>query len=420
MEQKKRPLWQPPWQYKESAVLLAGVIIAGFALQLTIGHFNFFLLHFPVNVGVAAALVLLLGLSFCIRKTSVFQWLSGIPFCVCLIGALLCFSLIMGLTPQVARVDPHAHNIFSDLGFTRVTASWPFVLLYALALVSLGLVVVRRLAAFRKKDLAFYCNHVGLWVLLLAAGLGAADMQRFVMHVREGEVEWRVYSAGNDVLELPIAVRLKDFSMEEYPPRLVVIDRETGKAQPEDKPGYIQIDVKRPVGNLGEWDVSLDEYIHEAVRSGDAFRHSPMPASTPAARVTAKNARTGETKTGWICGGGNIPGFFAGLTLDDRLTMVMTEPEPKRFASDVTVLTKGGLKRDAVLEVNKPLTIGNWMLYQYGYDNQAGKMSAYSSLELVQDAWLYPAYLGIVLMLLGSVWLVWAGTGKRREDHDLG
>ena len=418
MEKTTRRLWETPWQYKESALFAGGVTLVGFALQLSLGHFNFFLLHFPANICLAAGLLLLLGLSYFARKTAVFQWLAGVPFCVSLIIALLVFSLIMGLTPQVARIDPHAHNIFSDLGFTRVTASWPFVLLYFLTLVSLGLVIVRRLAAFRKKDLAFYCNHVGLWVLLLAAGLGAADMQRFVMHIREGEVEWRVYSETKDVLELPIAIRLKDFAMEEYPPKLAVINRETGIPQPEGNPYSFQLDAKRPRGKLGEWDITLEEYLHEAVRSGDTYKTSPMPASTPAARVTAKNTRTGEVKTGWICGGGNIPGFFSALPLDETFTMVMTQPEPKRFVSDITALTKDGKKRDALLEVNKPLTIGSWMIYQYGYDNQAGKMSAYTSLELVNDAWLPPAYAGIVMMVAGSFLLIRSGTGKRRRDGE--
>lgn len=417
MEQTKRPLWQTPWQYKESALIVAGVTLAGFALQLTLGHFNFFLLHFPANAGVAAALVLLLAASALVRNTAVFRWLSGVPLAVCCIGALLIFSVIMGLTPQVARIDPHAHNIFSDLGFTLVTASWPFVLLYALTVLSLGLVIVRRLTMFRIKDLPFYANHIGLWILLLSAGLGAADMQRFVMHVPEGEVEWRVYSANEDVLELPIAIRLKDFTMEEYPPKLVIINREDGEAQPKGKPYFFQLDEKRPAGSLGEWAVTVTEYIHEAVRSGDAFRASPMPASTPAANVTVKNTRTGEEKNGWVCGGGNIPGFFSGLSLDDKHIIVMTQPEPKRFASDITALTKEGLKQQAILEVNKPLSIGAWMIYQYGYDNQSGKMSTYSSMELVRDAWLYPAYLGMLLMIIGSCWLIWAGTGKRREEQ---
>ena len=42
----------------------------------------------------------------------------------------------------------------------------------------------------------------------------------------------------NDVLELPVAIKLNDFYMEEYPPKLVVIDRNAGEVQPETKPAF--------------------------------------------------------------------------------------------------------------------------------------------------------------------------------------
>lgn len=415
MNKPSRKLWRPPWQYRESALFIGGIAAVGFALQLATGHFNFYILHAPANYFATAALVALIVLGALRRGTALVRWLSGAPFAVCCILALLAFSLIMGLTPQVARVDPHAHSIFSDLGFTRVTASWPFALIFAVTLLSLGLTVARRLIGFRKRDLAFCCNHLGLWILLLASGMGAADMQRFVMYVREGETEWRVYSAAKEALELPVAIKLRDFSMEEYPPKLVIINRENGIPQPEGRPWTFQIDEKRPQGALGGWNLTLEEYLHEAVKTGDTYRKSPMPASTPAARVKAVNARTGETKTGWVCGGGNIPGFFSSVTLDATHILVMTEPEPKRFASDITVLTKDGVARNAVLEVNKPVRAGDWMVYQYGYDTQAGKMSAYSAMELVHDVWLTPAYAGILLMAAGSIILIFTGAGRRRK-----
>lgn len=415
---KRKNLWQLPWRYRESAVFLSGIIVTGFALQLVSGPFRFSLLQYPVNLGLAVIFLALIPAGYRLRRTWIAQWLSGIPFSVCLIGALLLFGLVMGLIPQVATVDPHAHSLVADLGFTRVTTSWPFVLLYGLTLVSLSLVLARRLGPFRKKDLALYCNHAGLLLLLLAAGLGAADMRRFVMHVREGEVEWRVYSADNTVLELPIAIKLKNFSMEEYPPKLVIINRQTGVPQPEGRPWSFQLDVKKPHGALGDWRVTLEEYIHEAVRMGDGYKASPMPASTPAARVTVRNARDGGEKSGWISGGGAVPGFFSALPLDDALTMVMTRPEPKRFVSEITVLTRDGQEAAASLEVNKPLTVGDWMIYQYGYDAEAGKISSYSSMELVYDPWLVPAYLGMGLMLLGSCCLIWRGSGRRRENAE--
>ena len=306
------------------------------------------------------------------------------------------------------------------LGFRQVTSSWPFVLVYFLTLLSLGALVIRRLIAFRKQDYAFYFNHIGLWVFLFAAGLGAADMKRYVMHVREGEVEWRVYSENKDVLELPIAIQLNDFDMEEYAPKLTIIDRESGESQPEGKPEYFQIDEKRPIGSLNGWDIELKEYIHQAIRNSDSTYHEvPMPGSSPAAKVWMKNQQSGDIRQGWVCGG-NISQLYMTLPLDSQYCVVMTRPEPKKFLSDIKVFMEDGTEAETILEVNKPLKIGSWTIYQYGYDNQAGMMSTYSSIELVYDPWIYPVYAGIILLAVGSICLLWSGNRKNRKEDDLG
>lgn len=292
-------MWQFPWRYKESIAFVAGFVFIGFMLQITVGKFDFYLLQAPVNLLLGGAVIVFLILLSFARKSAFHQWISGVPFSVTLIAALLILGLIMGLTPQFARLDPHDKDIFTVLGFRQVTSSWPFVLIYFLTLISLGSLIVRRLVAFRKQDYAFYFNHIGLWILLFAAGLGAADIKRYVMHVREGEVEWRVYSENKDVLELPIAIQLNDFEMEEYPPKLTVIDRESGESQPKNKPDYFQIDEKRPNGTLDKWDIRLEEYIHQAVRNSDStYQAVPMPGSSPAAKISARNRQTGEMRKG--------------------------------------------------------------------------------------------------------------------------
>ena len=417
MTENTRRMWQHPWQYRESLAVVLGILAVGFALQLRLGNFNFFLLQFPVNAAALALLVILCAMGGLFHGSKLARWLGGVPLCVCIIGALLSLTLAMGLTPQVTRVDPHAHNILADLGFTTMTSCWAFVLLYALALLSLGTAIARRLRHRSMRDAAFYCNHIGLWLLMAAAGLGAADMRRFVMHVLEGEVEWRVYSGAGDVLELPIAIRLRDFVMEEYPPNLVLIDRLNGKALPEGKPDHISLNAVEPRGKLVEWNIAVDAYIHQAVRAEDGgFRESGMPASSPAAKVLATRTLPDgsvEAKSGWVSGGGSIPGFFSALNLDETHTVVMTVPEPKHFSSDITVLTRDGREESAILEVNSPLRIGNWMIYQYSYDSNAGKMSAYSSMELVYDPWLPPVYLGCILLMAGSVLFIWQGKGRK-------
>jgi len=419
MKENKRRMWQFPWRYKESIAIVLGIIIIGLILQLIAGKFNFLMFGSPVNLIVGGIMVLFLILFSFVRKNPVYQWFSGVPFAVCLIGGLLILGIVMGLTPQLLRLDPHDTGIFTRLGFRQVTSSWAFILVYFLTLLSLGSLIARRLIAFDIRNYAFYFNHIGLWLLLLAAGLGTADMKRYVMHVQEGEVEWRVYNDNGDVLELPIAIQLNDFVMEEYPPKLAVIDRKTGDAQPESKPDFYQIDEKRPAASVFNWDIVVEEYIHEAIRKSDStYYHMPMPGSSPAAKVKATSKITGEVSEGWVCGG-NMSQLYMILPLDSQYCMVMTQPEPKRFMSDILVVSKEDGEAQTQLEVNKPLKLGNWVIYQYGYDNQAGKASTYSSFELVYDPWIYPVYAGIILLAIGSVCLLWAGNKKRRKENDV-
>lgn len=413
MTDSKKIMWQFPWRYKESIAIVLGVILIGFILQFLVGKFNFLMFGSPVNYITGACIIVFLILFSFARKNPVYIWFSGVPFAVSLIGGLLVLGIVMGLTPQLLRLDPNDDSIFTRLGFRQVTSSWSFVLIYFLTLLSLGALIVRRLIVFNIRDYAFYLNHIGLWVLLFAAGLGTADMKRYVMHVQEGGVEWRVYNNDGDVLELPIAIQLNDFVMEEYPPKLAIIDRNTGEAQPLSKPDYFQIDEKRPDGKINGWNIEIEEYIHEAIRNSDStYYHMPMPGSSPAAKV--KMQKDGITKEGWICGG-NMSQLYMVLPLDSQYCVVMTQTEPKRFMSDIVAITQDEDNVEAQLEVNKPLKIGDWMIYQYGYDNQAGKASTYSSFELVYDPWLYPVYVGIALLALGSICLLWSGNKKTKE-----
>ena len=79
---------------------------------------------------------------------------------------------------------------------------------------------------------------------------------------------------------------------------------------------------------------------------------------------------------------------------------------PKRFASEVQIQTKSGKAIQATVDVNKPVEIDGWKVYQYGYDTQMGAMSQISIMELVSDPWLPLVYTGIYMMLAGAVLLL--------------
>lgn len=103
------------------------------------------------------------------------------------------------------------------------------------------------------------------------------------------------------------------------------------------------------------------------------------------------------------------------MDIDSNLALVMTPSEPKSFISNIEVYTQeGGYYKEENLRVNHPLKAGSWRIYQYGYDNNMGKMSSYSSFELVYDPWLNMVYLGIGLLALGSLLLIIFGKNYKK------
>lgn len=79
---------------------------------------------------------------------------------------------------------------------------------------------------------------------------------------------------------------------------------------------------------------------------------------------------------------------------------------PKRFASDISVLTKDGRRVRDTVDVNKPMKVAGWNIYQYDYDEAQGEDSEYSVLALVRDPWLPFVYAGILMMIAGALCLM--------------
>ncbi|MEO4004981.1 cytochrome c biogenesis protein ResB [Flavobacterium sp. CAU 1735] len=406
----KRKIWQMPWGFPESITIVCGIVVVGSMLQLLLrGGFNFYLLAAPVNYYIGGGLILTcIGLSL-LKKNRFIKWFSGIPFSISLIMAFLLLSLIMGLTPQLTGEQTNTGTIFSQLGFDQMTHSWAFVLIYLTMLLALGVLIAQRLQNFKWKDYTFHAYHIGIWLVLFSTGLGHADMERYIMHVPEGETEWRVYDASKNVKELPIAIQLNDFDMETYPPQLTIIDRHSGAPQPKAKPDFYSIDSENSSGMLNGWQLKLEKYIHQAIRNSDStYREMPMPGATPAAHISMYNPSTGVKHSGWVCGG-NQAQLYMTLPLTEHLSVVMSQAEPKRFRSDVILYTPNGTPKKAIIEVNKPAQVNNWMVYQYGYNNQAGQLSKYSSMELVYDPWKTAVYIGFGLIALGTIAMIWNG-----------
>jgi hypothetical protein len=350
-----------------------------------------------------------------LRFLKTVRYLTGGYFSAALIGALGFLALIMGLTPQapVPYLLPPDPSFGTRLGLDHLTSSWPAAVIYLALLLSLGSTVAIR---FSPRRLIFLASHLGLWLLLVAGGLSPADREREIMNVAEGGLEWRTQKPGGPIREMPLAIRLDSFDIEEYPARLAVIDHQTGSplAEENGRMSFWQLDPLEPAGRLMDYDLELLEFLPNAVQAGaDIFVRSVTRTAFQAARISALNRRTGRRFEGWLTSGEprSLP---RPLPLEDRFLLAMTRPEPRRFISQVKVFTREGLEIESRIEVNKPLKAGSWLIYQRSYDTQAGRSSAWSGFELIQDPWLPLAQAGLILWALGSLGLIVRGARGRK------
>lgn len=287
-----------------------GLICAGLMLELTSGGVVWDAFSWPANLIVLVGFVFLATLLFFFQPKFYFcRFLSSYHAAVPTLVYVVALTMVMGLTRQKVN----------GTWLNDMLSFWPFVLIYTFMALILAMVTLNRLSRLlrRKKkwdwrrDIPFFLNHCGLLIAILTATLGNADMQRLKMIAVEGTPEWRAINDRGEVQELPIAIQLKKFILEEYP-------------------------------------ADMDPQ----------------------------------------------------LSTDSVMMMQRT---PKRFASDIQILTKSGKNISATVDVNKPVSIEGWKIYQYGYDTQMGAMSNISILELVSDPWLPFVYSGIWMMIAGAI-----------------
>ena len=280
-----------------------GLIIAGLMLELSVGPVVWDAFRWPVNGLVLAVLLAIIAIIFLLRKRVYgLQFIGTYKAAIPALVYAVVLTVIMGLTRQEVN----------GTWLNNMLSFWPFVLIYVYIAVILGQVVLRQLKTWAAAHFSLFTlrfsllSHLGLFLAMTTATLGNADMQRLKMITVKGEPEWRALTAQQQIVEMPIAIELKDFIMETY---------------------------------------------------------------------------------------------------DDG--------SPRRFASDIQILTQTGKNIRTTVEVKKPVEVDGWKIYQYGYDTQMGAMSQTSILELVSDPWLPLVYTGIYMMLAGAVCMFLFGGRKK-------
>jgi len=392
------------WRYKAGFIISFGLLFSGFAIEYFSGSIKINT-GWPVNLYCGIVFIsLLVFINYYFTGYQIVKWLSGKYAAVSIISTFSLLVLLIGFIPQNSNyVDPFIER----LGLTRLTSSWPFFIILIYFLFVLGLVILRKIIPLKRKNTGFLLNHTGLWIIVFAAGLGNADLKRLVMETRADNTVWYAFDRNNRMHEMPLAIKLIKFDIEAYNPRIAVVDKQTGKVSGADSKDIITIEKDKQIRFSG-YNITINEFYKESYWFENSYKPVNRTGAAPAALISAVNTNSGDTIKGWITSGSFEMGPQS-LLLDDKHLLVMFPPEPKRYSSEVQIYTKSGLSKRAAIEVNKPYKIMGWNLYQLGYNEQMGKWSDISVIELVRDPWLPVVYTGVFMLIAGAAFMFWQG-----------
>lgn len=404
------------WKMKEGFVFGAGLILVGLALQFSVGPIHWSDFAFPINLIFLIVFLLILVLAYWLRRrVRLFSFLLTAEAAVPTLIYAAALTVVMGLTRQVS-----AHERAIDpIGLTQMLSFWPFVLVYLLLASIVGLITLRQILHFRLRELPSLLSHVGLFLVIVTATLGSADMERVKLTATTDMPEWRA-THEQGFVELPLAIQLEKFTIDEYPPKLLIINSQTGKSVPAKNPEITLIDKHFREGNILKWRIRVLKNLPLAapVVTSDTTKYVEWQSSgaVTALLVEAQRMKDGRAvgppTVGWVtCGSYLFP--FQELKLTKQLSLVMARREPERYASRIHVYTESQKNIVATVEVNKPVSVDGWRIYQLSYDEAMGRWSETSTFELVKDPWLPAVYVGIYMLLAGAI-LTFIVSQKRR------
>lgn len=405
MHSQKRKLFLSPWGFREGLFIGGSLLLSGFVLEAAAGAPA--MPGHPMNIFLA---VMLAGMVIYLHKTAsdthFIKWLSGVPGSVSAFATFASLAALIAFIPQTGGEKGVMHLLAID----RVTQSWPYAISIMWLLISLGLVILRNLRRTRR-GIFFLLHHVGLWLVLFGGGLGAGETQRLAVQTVKGETVAEAVAMDGTVKALPFALSLLQFDINYFPPKLVMVDAQTGRMS--DKKKALPFAQPGRSAHLHGWEITTRELLPAALPREEAFVEIDMPGSGSAVYVTAFHKQKGLKREGWLFSG--TPNLDPqGLSLDESTLLYIFKPDPKEFRSELIVHTHNGAEQQIFLTVNHPVKIEGWDIYQTGYDTTMGKFSKISVLTMVYDPWIKIVYLGIAMMLAGAFALVIFGTGRKQ------
>ncbi len=396
-----------PWKYPESFLIAFALFLASLGIENFTGS-KVPPITWPLNIIflVLLALVSLLLFRLSIRKPA-FKWFYSVHASIAAVIFFVVPSLFMALIPQNKTTSP---SFLYD-----VSSSWTYAIGVLFFLIVLGTVTVKRLSSLSRVNVGFIINHLGLWLCVATAHLGAGDIQKLNMFLEEGKTVWYGFNQKDQVHELDFAIKLRDFSIEEYPAKIAIVDNSTGSIIKSNHKSFMFDPSEGMNFNYGVNQFKIHKLLTSSAPVQNRFEPILAMGATQSLQIIKSSRELIDTF--WI----SSPSILYRqeiFPVDSNTAMVMLKPEPRRFLSEISVYEKTGANYDTIIEVNKPIEISNWKIYQTSYDESMGKWSTKSTFELIKDPWLPFVYIGFFMLIIGSLFMIWNGKKSVGKEND--
>jgi hypothetical protein len=394
-------------EYEKSFLTLILLLGVGMLLEFITQGNGIHLPKLPYSAYLCLGFVLfILVIYLNYKKTAPIRWLSGTPAAIsAMYGYTLCL-LCINLIPQKPEISGILHN----LGLTYIKSSFAFLFVHAYLLTILGFAILSRLTPFKWKNIAFCLSHTGLWLIITSTGLGSGDLQRVTINLLENGKESDIgISESDEMVKLPFTVKLLDFTIDEYKPTIGIIHQQTGKQLTAINKPYTEVQQGGKF-NYNQWYFYITKYIPNAIFTDSIFQSSDLPGSYPAAFIEIIDIKQKKRTCGWISSG-NVYLEPHRFELEPSRSIQLLQPKIKHFYSKLAI--SDSTHTDTLtVNLNKPLPVNGWHIYQSGYDSAKGKWSTLSVLVAVHDPWIKLIYAAITLLIVGTLFMIW--TDKNR------
>ena len=129
-------IWNKPWNLAEGFAIGAGVVGVGLMLELSVGPVNWESFAWPANFIVLCGLLAIVTVIHLTRKrVYAFRFLSTYAAAIPTLCYAVALTMVMGLTRQTVN-----GSWMNDM-----LTFWPFVLIYVLLTIILGVTILRRI-----------------------------------------------------------------------------------------------------------------------------------------------------------------------------------------------------------------------------------------------------------------------------------